>query len=162
LTVQVFIAQLLQKQFPEINQIAKDFAAYKRGDALPDYFGRDGDYKRPKECVDEDVWHIHLSESTPKGMWATGKKVAVPSYTRYRSDSAAKALQTPKYTGRMVKKSIQTERTSDTCLVYCRGFSHPDRYLLIDILSPNAHEQANEIDRMLRIAQLAARFREHN
>tara|TARA_R110000868_G_C10969398_1_gene769535 strand:- start:11666 stop:11854 length:189 start_codon:yes stop_codon:yes gene_type:complete len=50
---------------------------------------------------------------------------------------------------------------SDIHLVYCCGFYDTNHYLLITILKPDAHRQANNIDRMLDIAAIAAGFREN-
>lgn len=50
-------------------------------------------------------------------------------------------------------------RTSDKHLVYCRGYTDRDAYLLITILAPNAHKQARNIDRMNDIAKIAEVFR---
>lgn len=51
-------------------------------------------------------------------------------------------------------------RTSDNFLVYCTGFSDPTNYLLIDILSPDAHNKSENIDLMNRYIKQAEKFRE--
>jgi len=53
-------------------------------------------------------------------------------------------------------------RTSNTHLIYCQGSVYLNRYLLIAILSPNAHELARKNDIMGRIADTAWKFRSAN
>lgn len=55
--------------------------------------------------------------------------------------------------------TIQFSRTSDTHLVYCQGALNAECYLLIAILSPNAHSLALDRDRMLKLARAAELFR---
>jgi len=55
--------------------------------------------------------------------------------------------------------SNQYYRTSDDHLVYCEGFFNSDDYLLISILSPNAHEQARTNGVMFKLAEMAEDFR---
>ena len=57
--------------------------------------------------------------------------------------------------------AIQYSRTSDSHLVYCEGHDNPDAYALIAILSPDAHDQANNIDAMKTLAKKAETFRQH-
>ena len=57
-------------------------------------------------------------------------------------------------------RTIQYYRTSDTHLVYCQGAMHDDRFLLITILKPDAHDQARNNNIMTAIARQAALFRE--
>jgi len=53
----------------------------------------------------------------------------------------------------------QYYRTSDDHLVYCEGFYSNRHFLLIALLSPDAHDQACDNSVMLRLAQMAERFR---
>ncbi len=64
MTAKVFIHSDLES-FPDIAALAADFACYKDNQATPPYFGRDGDYRRPEACREEEVHHLHLSESIP-------------------------------------------------------------------------------------------------
>jgi len=57
-------------------------------------------------------------------------------------------------------RTIQYYRTSDTHLVYCRGAIFDDRFLLITLLKPDAHNQARNNDIMTAIAKQAKIFRE--
>lgn len=57
-------------------------------------------------------------------------------------------------------RTIQYYRTSDTRLVYCQGAMYDDRFLLITLLKPDAHDQARNNDIMMAVATQAARFRE--
>ena len=53
----------------------------------------------------------------------------------------------------------QYTKTSDTHLVYCQGFYDADCYLLMAILSPNAHEQALNNNIMHKLGKMAEKFR---
>ena len=53
----------------------------------------------------------------------------------------------------------QFNKTSDDHLVYCQGFYSNEIYLLIALLSPNAHEQARNNNIMLKMAQFSEKFR---
>lgn len=55
--------------------------------------------------------------------------------------------------------SIQFYKTSDEHLVYCQGEANSDCYLLVAILSPNAHEQARNNSVMYNIGKMAKKFR---
>lgn len=54
---------------------------------------------------------------------------------------------------------IQFHQTSDVHLVYCQSFNVDDIYLLIAILSPNAHQQANNREVMFKLGVMAESFR---
>ena len=53
----------------------------------------------------------------------------------------------------------QNKKTSDTHLVYCQGSIHDDHFLFIDILQPNAHQQAHNNNIMYKIGIIAEKFR---
>ncbi len=55
--------------------------------------------------------------------------------------------------------TYQYHRTSDDWLIYTSGFSNSNHYLLIDILTPDAHNKANSIDLMNRYIEIANNFR---
>jgi len=54
---------------------------------------------------------------------------------------------------------IQFYKTSDIHLVYCQGVISDNCYLLMAILSPNAHEQARTRDIMYKLGIMAEKFR---
>jgi len=54
---------------------------------------------------------------------------------------------------------IQFYKTSDIHLVYCQGAINDSCYLLMAILSPNAHEQAKSRDVMYKLGVMAEKFR---
>ncbi|WP_345852543.1 type II toxin-antitoxin system YafO family toxin [Shewanella algae] len=56
--------------------------------------------------------------------------------------------------------NYQYSRTSDSWLIYATGFMNQNHFLLIDILSPDAHNKANSIDLMNKYINLASKFRE--
>ncbi|MGB0948362.1 MAG: type II toxin-antitoxin system YafO family toxin [Pseudoalteromonas marina] len=55
--------------------------------------------------------------------------------------------------------AIQFSKTSDTHLVYCQGFANPNCYLLMAILSPNAHDLAKSPQVMHQLGIMAEAFR---
>ena len=58
-----------------------------------------------------------------------------------------------------IRSSRQFNKTSDDHLVYCQGFYSNELYLLIALLSPDAHEQARNNNVMLKMAQISEKFR---
>lgn len=56
-------------------------------------------------------------------------------------------------------KKIQFYRTSDVHLVYCQGSIESNTYLLMAILSPDAHRQALNRDVMFKLGVMAEKFR---
>ncbi|MBO1255068.1 type II toxin-antitoxin system YafO family toxin [Alteromonas sp. 5E99-2] len=56
-------------------------------------------------------------------------------------------------------KKIQFYQTSDIHLVYCQGVLDKNCYLLMTILSPNAHEQSKSTDIMYKLGIMAEKFR---
>lgn len=58
------------------------------------------------------------------------------------------------------KQNFQFNKTSDIHLVYCQGFYNEDYYLLMALLSPDAHEQALDNNIMYNLGLMAKKFRE--
>lgn len=58
-----------------------------------------------------------------------------------------------------IPNSNQYYRTSDDHLVYCEGFFNSGDFLMISILSPNAHAQARKNSLMFKLAEMAEDFR---
>ncbi len=56
----------------------------------------------------------------------------------------------------------QFNKTSDDHLVYCNGYYSNQTYLLISLLSPDAHAQSRNNNVMYSLAQMADKFREKN
>lgn len=54
---------------------------------------------------------------------------------------------------------VQFNRKSDVHLVYCQGHTDENCYLLMAILSPNAHDLANNRTIMFNLGKMAERFR---
>jgi mRNA interferase YafO len=54
---------------------------------------------------------------------------------------------------------IQFYQTSDIHLVYCQGALDENCYLLMTILSPDAHKQARTTEIMFKLGVMAERFR---
>ncbi|MCP8687736.1 type II toxin-antitoxin system YafO family toxin [Marinobacterium sedimentorum] len=57
-------------------------------------------------------------------------------------------------------RAIQYHRKSDTHLVYCQGALNDDHYLLIAVLTPDAHAQAKNMNVMTKLGQAAEKFRQ--
>lgn len=51
------------------------------------------------------------------------------------------------------------KNTSDRFLVYTRGFTDKNTYLILDILEPNAHELSRNMLKMALLADIAESFR---
>lgn len=141
MTVTVYGTESLKKAVPNYDQLAADFKSYKEGLLVPDYFGLDGDYADNIRCKEEEVWHLHLAEANSEPLWSTAPQQGRPTY-QYPS------TQRP-----------PEKRTSDKHLIYTRGYMDRDAYLLIAILSPDAHKQARQNNVMLPLADIAADFR---
>jgi len=77
----------------------------------------------------------------------------------HRPSDAAFAGLHHVHLGQFNEKEIQFYRCSDDHLVYAKGmFTHA--YLLIDILTPDAHQKANSIETMMKYIELANQFRD--
>lgn len=59
----------------------------------------------------------------------------------------------------LVLRKIQFYQTSDIHLVYCQGSLDDNCYLLMTILSPDAHGQAKSRDIMFKLGVMAEKFR---
>ena len=56
--------------------------------------------------------------------------------------------------------AVQFSKTSDTHLIYCRGFIEESSYLLMALLTPDAHAQALNRTIMYNLAVMASKFRD--
>lgn len=56
-------------------------------------------------------------------------------------------------------QTLQFNRTSDEHLIYCQGYFNKSCYLLMAILTPDAHEQALNRSIMYSLGQMAEKFR---
>ena len=54
----------------------------------------------------------------------------------------------------------QFHKTSNIHLIYCRGFHNENNYLLMAVLTPDAHAQALNRTIMYNLGQMASRFRD--
>ena len=57
-------------------------------------------------------------------------------------------------------KKIQFHKTSDIHLVYCQGAINSNCFVLIAVLSPDAHNQARKNDMMYKLGKIAELFRQ--
>ncbi|WP_198555562.1 type II toxin-antitoxin system YafO family toxin [Colwellia sp. 75C3] len=56
-------------------------------------------------------------------------------------------------------RKLQFYQTSDIHLVYCQGSLNENCYLLMTILTPDAHEQARSREMMFKLGIMAEKFR---
>lgn len=54
---------------------------------------------------------------------------------------------------------LQYNKTSDSHLIYCQGSLKEDCYLLMAVLSPDAHKQAKDNSLMFKLGKMAENFR---
>lgn len=123
--------------FPALEKsLIADFEIYKATGNLPHYFGRDTAYDRPEDIQDSGLFHIHLAldndtfSAPPPGADLTDRK------------------------------TVQWYRTSDTALVYAQNLLDENRYSLIAVFTPPAHDKAKNYDRMRILADYAREFSE--
>lgn len=124
-------------KFPALEKtLIADFEIYKATGTLPHYFGRDTAYDRPDDIQDSGLFHIHLAldndtfSPPPKGADLTDSK------------------------------TVQWYRKSDTALVYAQNLLDENRYSLIAVFTPPAHDKAKNYDRMRILAGYAREFSE--
>lgn len=113
----------------ELENLEKDFRAYKSEHRTPETFGRDERYDHPHTLPvikAEEVRHIHLADADT--LWQHAR--------------------------------LQYNKTSDSHLVYCRGFHNNNCYLLMAVLSPDAHQQAKDNACMYNLGKMAETFRQ--
>lgn len=58
------------------------------------------------------------------------------------------------------QRNSQYSRTSDYHLIYCQGFNDSECFLLMTILSPDAHAQERNNNIMSNLARMAEKFRQ--
>ena len=129
--IRIYKSKIIREQFPDsdLQALITDFKRYKSGQSLPDLFGR-------------DVLYDH--SNTPP--------IIKTEEVRHLH------LATPE-TPWKSQKAVQFSKTSDTHLVYCQAGSDPNSYLLIAVLSPDAHEQAKQKQLMITMGMMAETFR---
>lgn len=107
-------------------ELANDFFEYKSGSAsFGDIFGRDKAFNRPKQAVEQDIWHVHMETPAVFAAWDSLWKRGFP----------------------------QDNFTSDKILVYGRLWDVSRApYLLVAILDPDGHDQMEDVERMAAIS----------
>ncbi|WP_426817682.1 type II toxin-antitoxin system YafO family toxin [Winslowiella sp. 2C04] len=123
-------------RFPELEaSILQDFQRYKATGELPHYFGRDVAYTQPYSAFRSGLMHIHLClppNSFPKN--------------RPQNDRVCK----------------RDDPERDACLVYVQGELYENRYSLIAIMHPDAHEKARQHSIMSYLSTVAQDFKDNN
>ena len=123
-------------RFPALeSSILQDFRRYKATNELPGYFGRDVAYTQPHSAFRSGLMHIHLClppNNFPKN--------------RPQNDRVCKL----------------GEPENDACLVYVQGELYENRYSLIAIMHPGAHEKARNHEVMSYLSRIAQDFRDNN
>lgn len=117
-----------------LSSLRDDFHTYIASNrlTLPSYFGRDVCYTQPYEAYLACLMHIHIA--IPPTVFPTNK----PQNDR-------KCPQDP---------------NKDAALVYAQGLFDEDRYVLIAMLHPGAHDKASNDKIMKRLSGVAKRFRD--
>ena len=124
-------------QFPSLEQdLLNDFARYKETGVLAHYFGRDTDYSRPDEIAGRGLMHLHV-------------KLGNNDF-----DSL------PKFIDKNDKQQLQWYRTTNSAVVYSQNIISENHYSIIAVFHPYAHLNANNDERMKKLADVATRFRE--
>jgi mRNA interferase YafO len=129
--IRVFKTDLIRQQLTaeELSCLEDDFRYYKANRQLPDLFGRDVPYNHPNTLPSVKVEDI----------W----------HIHLLSGEASWPAHCKK----------QEDKTSDHHLVYCPAYHTANCFLLIAILSPDAHAQARRNNVMFNLASLAEKFR---
>jgi mRNA interferase YafO len=131
MSIRIFKSTWIRHQLSqqELADLVADFLLYKQGGVLPDTFGRDAPY-------DDDRTNPLVKQEQVMHVHLADGDHPFPRYLR------------------------QFTRTSDNAhLVYCHGAMHPDSYLLIIILKPEAHKMARDNNPMHQIGKMAEAFR---
>lgn len=119
----------LSKNNKQLKDIIKDFKAYKEGYKVKS-FGRDAPFHRPKPAAElAELMHVHLMNH-PKSKILTAAKITDPYYL-----------------------------TSDSFLIYSKGFFNPKYYYIIDYLEKEAHSKVEDMDYMRWLIKQAESFR---
>ena len=129
--MKVFTGNTIRQQLTEdeLKRLVSDFKRYKITGVPPDSFGRDAPYNHP---------------NTPRLVLQEEIK---------HIDLADDTKPWPIY-------KIQFDRTSDKAhLVYCQGAIYIDNFLLIAILTPEAHNKAKDSNIMRNLGLAAEKFR---
>lgn len=122
-------------QYPDLlRQIEADFKSYIESNRLviPDYFGCDVPYVKQEAAIKQGLMHIHL---------------AIPP-VKFPANRPQWDRKCPK------------DPATDAALVYAQGLYDEDQYVLIAILHPGAHSQANNRRIMQRLIDAAKAFRD--
>lgn len=129
--ITIFKTDLIRRQLTpeELKCLEDDFRHYKATGVLPDLFGRDVPYNHPNT-----LYSVKAEE-----LW----------HIHLLSGDATWPANCKK----------QEDKTSDDHLVYCPAYQASNCFLLIAILSPDAHAQARKNQIMLNLAKMAENFR---
>lgn len=119
----------LSKRNTQLQKIIEDFKAYKEGYRVKS-FGRDAPFHRPKPSAElAELMHVHLMNN-PKAQILDVAKVTDPYYL-----------------------------TSDSFLVYSKGFFNPKHYYIIDYIEKDAHTKVEDMNYMRWLVEQAEFFR---
>jgi mRNA interferase YafO len=128
----------LDVSHPGLTQtLLEDFIRYKqtKGDELPHYFGFDTTYGHPPE-VAGCLWHIHLCIPPRK-------------FDKRRCQ--------------IDRRCRRDDPDNDVALVYAQGDLENHRFVILGVLSPDAHKVAKtDLDLMRYLGKLAQTFRREN
>ncbi|VAW84242.1 hypothetical protein MNBD_GAMMA18-2157 [hydrothermal vent metagenome] len=119
----------LSKENTVLKKLMEDFKAYKKGFSI-ECFGRDAPLHRPKPSAElAELMHVHLL-SNPKSQIINVAKITDP----YRL-------------------------TSDSFLIYTRGFFNGNYHYIIDYIENDAHKKVENMKYMRWLIEQAEYFR---
>lgn len=118
-----------------LNSLKDDFHTYISSNRMtaPTYFGCDVPYTQPYEALVVGLMHIHIA--IPPAVFHKNR----PQHDR---------------------KCPLGDPTKDAALVYAQGLYDEDRYVLIAMLHPGAHDKARNTKMIKKLAGVAQRFRD--
>lgn len=121
--------------YPTLGEnLIDDFRRHKSGE-LPSYFGKESIYATPFEIIRSQLWHIHL---------------CIPPKTF------------PAELEQAHRTCLKGDPDNDIALVYTSGEMNLNKYSLIAILCPDAHQTAKNLALIKYLASVAQRFRDIN
>lgn len=129
----------VESSFPGLIQnLVGDFRAWLESDLeyWPRRFGKVSYYNQPPSVRSASLLHVHICMPPREGF---SDRIPVSE-----------------------RKCKVGEPERDAALVYVQGEFHEERYCILALLYPNAHEKAQEEKTILGLASLARNFRDEN
>lgn len=103
------------EDYPFIDRLAVGIALFHDTGKYPDFLGHFGRFENNQQAIESQLNKIHIA--------------------LYRSDWSLKTW----------RNRNGYNRTSDNFIVYARHFFHDNYYLILDIVTPDAHRRINAL-----------------